>query len=294
MRGRAAAVWDDPVTTTPPTPSRPALSDTARRLRDLFTAEVRLRDRDAAPGFVVEHDGPVHRTYPADPAAAGAMVENPEGLGEDPGHWVARQVEFFRSRGQRVEWKTYSDDEPAGLPALLEAAGFVPEDDEVLLLGRCADLVHDVTLPDGVRLRDIGTDEDWERVRVLCDEVWGRATSWVNDSLRAEQRERPDLMTATVVEEVDTGRVVSYAVLRLTDDTSFCGLWGGSTLAAWRRKGLYRALVSHRAALAIERGHPHARVDTSPDSRPILLGLGMHAVSGTRPYVLDPCPDEPR
>lgn len=282
------------MTTTPPSPSGPALSDTARQLRDLFTAEVRLRDRDAAPGFVVEHDGPVHRTYPADPAAAGAMVENPEGLGDDPGHWVARQVEFFRSRGQRVEWKTYSDDEPAGLTALLEAAGFVPEDDEVMLLGRCADLVHEVTLPDGVRLRDIGTDEDWERVRVLCDEVWGRETSWVNDSLRAEQRERPDLMTATVVEEVDTGRVVSYAVLRLTEDTSFCGLWGGSTLREWRRKGLYRALVSHRAALAIERGYPHARVDTSPDSRPILLGLGMHAVSGTRPYVLDPRADEAR
>ena len=30
-------------------------------------------------------------------------------------------------------------------------AGFVPEDHEVVLLGRCADLVHDVDLPDGRR-----------------------------------------------------------------------------------------------------------------------------------------------
>jgi hypothetical protein len=29
-------------------------------------------------------------------------------------------------------------------------------------------------------------------------------------------------------------------------------------------------------------------VDTSPDSRPILVGLGMQAVADTRPYVLDP------
>ena len=225
-------------------------------LRDLFTAEVRLHDRDAAPGFVVEHDGPVAPHLPGRPGRRRGDGREPRGPRRRPGHWVARQVEFFGERGQRVEWKTYSGDEPAGLPALLEAAGFVPEDDEVMMLGRCADLVHDVTLPDGVRLRDIGTDEDWERVRVMCDEVWGRETSWVNDSLRAEQRERPDLMTATVVEEVDTGRVVSYAVLRLTEDTSFCGLWGGSTLPAWRRRGLYRALVSHRAALALERGLP--------------------------------------
>jgi hypothetical protein len=286
-----------PVTTpAPEQPEAPAaddLSDEARRLRDLFHAEVRLHDRDAAPGFVIDRDGPVHRTYPGDPAAAGAMVECPEGLGDDPEHWVARQAAFFRDRGQQVEWKTYSYDEPAGLPGLLEAAGFVPEDDEVMLLGRCEDLVHDVTLPEGLRLREVESDQDWDGVRVLCDEVWGKETAWVNDALRVEQRARPDLMTASVVEEVDTGRAVSYAVLRLGEHTSFCGLWGGSTLQAWRRRGLYRALVSHRAALALERGYPHARVDTSPDSRPILLGLGLHAVSGTRPYVLDPTADEP-
>ena len=42
---------------------------TADELRALFHAQVRLRDRDAAPGFVVDRDGPVHRTYPPDPTA---------------------------------------------------------------------------------------------------------------------------------------------------------------------------------------------------------------------------------
>lgn len=260
---------------------------TADELRALFHAQVRLRDRDAAPGFVVDRDGPVHRTYPPDPHDHGAMVECPEGLGDDPDHWIVRQVEFFGGRGQRVEWKTYEHDEPADLPERLERAGFVPDDPEVVLLGRCADLVHDVTLPDGVALRDIESDEDWERVRVMVDAVWGTDSSWVNDALRAEQRSRPDLMTATVVEEVATGRVVSYAVLRLTEDTEFAGLWGGSTLPEWRRRGLYRALVSHRARAALAQGYPYARVDTSPDSRPILTALGMVPVEGTRPFVLE-------
>jgi len=261
---------------------------TPDELRAHFHAQVRLPDRDAAPGFVVDRDGPVHRTYPPDAGEHGAMVECPEGLGDDPDSWIARQVEFFRGRGQRLEWKTYEHDEPADLPDRLERFGFVPEDHEVLMLGRCADLVHDVELPDGLVLRDIVSDEDWERVRVMADAVWGTDTSWVNDALRLEQRARPDLLTATVVEEADTGRVVSYAVIRLTEGTDFAGLWGGSTLPEWMHHGLYRALVSHRARIALAQGYPYARVDTSPDSRPILTALGLVQVEGTRPFVLEP------
>ena len=41
------------------------------------------------------------------------MVESPEGLGDDPDHWISRQRDFFTGRGQAVEWKTYGYDEPA-------------------------------------------------------------------------------------------------------------------------------------------------------------------------------------
>lgn len=255
-----------------------------------FHSQVRLADRDAAPGLLVEHDGPVHRTYPADPSEAGAMIEAPEGLGEDPQHWIARQVEFFGGRGQRVEWKTYGTDEPRDIGARLQAAGFVPEDEEVLLLGACADLVHDVDLPSGVRLRAFDSDEDWERVRTLIHEVWGDGSSWVNDHFKAEQRLRPDLMIPMLAEESEDGPVLSYAIVRFTQDTDFCGLWGGSTLPQWRRRGLYRALLTARARLALDHGYPLARVDTSPDSRPILRALGMHAVTTTTPYIFTPVP----
>ena len=74
--------------------------------------------------------------------------------------------------------------------------------------------MHDVDLPDGTRLREISTDEDWERVRVSVDTVWGEDTSWVNDALRAEQRRDPDLLTAVVAEDAATLEVLSYGVLR--------------------------------------------------------------------------------
>ncbi len=263
-----------------------------------FHTQIRLTDLDAPPGAVVERDGPVHRTYPADPAARGAMIEAPGGLGDDPERWIARQVEFFRGRGQRVEWKTYSTDPPLDLPDRLVAAGFVPEDVEAVVLGSGADLIHDAPLPDGVRIHEIGCDDDrgWRRVADLMDGVWGEESGWVNEHLRREQRWRPDLLRAFVIEQGDptdpasapTGGALSYGLLRLTEGSQFCGLWGGTTDPAWRGRGLYRAGVVHRARLALDLGYPLVRVDCSPDSRPILVRLGLHAVATTTPYILEP------
>ncbi len=112
---------------------------TPAELLESFTTQVRLTDRDTVPGHIVERDGPVHRSYPSDPGQRGAMIECPEGLGEDPEHWIARQVAFFTGRGQRVEWKTYSTDPVPRLQERLTAAGFVAEEAEVLMLGELAD-----------------------------------------------------------------------------------------------------------------------------------------------------------
>lgn len=53
-------------------------------------------------------------------------------------------------------------------------------------------------------------------------------------------------------------------------------------------RGLYRALTAYRAKLALAAGHPFVRVDTAPDSRPILTRLGLHQVTTTTPCVFDP------
>ncbi|MFF2455131.1 GNAT family N-acetyltransferase, partial [Isoptericola sp. NPDC058082] len=67
--------------------------------------------------------------------------------------------------------------------------------------------------------------------------------------------------------------------------TEFAGLWGGSTLSAWRGRGIYRALVAARAHIAAVRGVRYLQVDASGDSAPILRRLGFHAVTTTTPYV---------
>ena len=74
--------------------------------------------------------------------------------------------------------------------------------------------------------------------------------------------------------------------------TEFASLWGGGTLPAWRRRGVFRALVAHRATLASARGFRYLQVDASPDSRPILERLGFVELATTTPFMhaWDPMP----
>lgn len=236
----------------------------------------------------VELDGPVRKHYDLDPAGHFAMVESPDGLGEDPEARIARVRDFFAGRGQRVEWKTYDYDEPADLGPRLEAAGFLREDDEALILGEAAPLAEqDLRLPDGVVVRAADCYEDFVRFRAMSETVWGEDHAYVTDSLYPDWLARPESMHVVVVEESREGPVLCAARGEY-DASSFTGLWGGSTLPQWRGRGLYRATLLHRARLGLERGKEYVRVDASPDSEPILRRLGLHRVATTMPYVFDP------
>lgn len=269
---------------------RPALSNdavTPDELLDTFHRQVRLRDRDAEATNVVERDGLVHRNYPADPSVQGAMIESPEGLGEEPDVVIARQRDFFARRGQRVEWKTYSYDAPADLGERLAAAGFVAEELEALILGDAEAVAVDVDVPAGLTVRAVRDERDLERIADLHELVWP-GTRWITMRFGEERAARPDLVHGCLVEAPDGGPVLCASWLRLVEGSGFGGLWGGATHPDWRGRGLYRATVAHRARLALDAGYPFLRVDASPQSRPILERSGLHQVATTTPYVFDP------
>ncbi|TWP37191.1 GNAT family N-acetyltransferase [Leekyejoonella antrihumi] len=258
-----------------------------QQLLEEFHRQIRLggREDEPAPGIVQDTDELVVRRYPERPGTSYCMVECPRGLGVDPGRAIARQVDFFTARRERVEWKTYSYDEPGDLTGLLMSAGFVAESPETLLLGEVGGLIQDVDLPPGVRVRAVTSDADLSRIDELMKTIWGPDRG--DGSLAREMRANPDALDVVVVEESAAGPVLSAGWLRYSAGTDFASMWGGSTLPEWRRKGLYRATVTHRARLAREQGYRFMRLDTSPDSRPILVRLGLRAVATTTPYTLD-------
>jgi len=58
----------------------------------------------------------------------------------------------------------------------------------------------------------------------------------------------------------------------------------GGTLTGWRGRGVFRALVARRAAMASDRGFRYLQVDAMPTSRPILARLGFVELAITTPY----------
>ena len=239
------------------------------------------------PGITVEEDGPLFRVA----GQFRGFVAGPRDLGVDGAELdalIARQREFFAARGEAVEWKTRGHDLPADLTARLRAAGFVPEDQETVLIGISADLAADPVLPVGASMRQVTADADMRAIAAMESEVWGQDWGWLADDLINRIASAPDDIAIFAVHDQATGRVVSAAWLVFYPGTEFAGLWGGSTLAAWRGRGIYRALVAVRAQCAVERGVRYLEVDASDDSAPILRRLGFRAVTTTTPYVWTP------
>lgn len=254
-------------------------------LRTVYDRQLRPEVPDPVPaGVTVERDGPLVRIRGL---GSGGFLTYPDlgGLtGADLDALIHRQVELFAALGEPVEWKLYGHDEPADLGDRLRAAGFEPQEREAVVIGP-------VTLPapeppEGVRLREVTARADLERIMRMESAVWGVDRGWQVDVLAREIAADPDSITVVVAEAGD--EVVSAAWIRYARGTDFATLWGGATLPEWRGKGIYRALVGHRARLAAARGYPLLQVDASDDSRPILQRLGFVAVTTTTPYVFTP------
>ncbi|MGW7359187.1 GNAT family N-acetyltransferase [Streptomyces sp. NPDC054802] len=199
---------------------------------------------------------------------------------------IDRQVRHFSALGRPFEWKLYSYDTPDDLGARLRAAGFVPEAEETVMVGEAARMAGDVELPDGVRLEPVTGPAGVELVVQVHEQAFGTSGDRLREQLLVQLAREAD--TIDIILAVAGDLPVCSARMERYPGTDFAGLWGGGTLAAWRGRGIYRALVAHRARLAVAKGVRYLQVDASDDSRPILERLGFTALCTTTPYVYEP------
>ncbi|MBB5475676.1 GNAT family N-acetyltransferase [Micromonospora parathelypteridis] len=229
-------------------------------------------------------DGPILQI--ATPARGFAFAQDLDGLSsEELDAHIGRVRDRWATLGQAVEWKTYGHDRP-DLTERLRLAGFAPEDEETVVIGVADTLTTAGEVPDGITIRATTDLADLRRIAAMESEVWGADWSWLAGDLRDRIESAPENIVVLVAEA--GGEVVSAAWLVIIAGTEFAALWGGSTLAQWRRKGIYRALVARRAQIAADRGIRYLLVDASEDSRPILQRLGLQAVTTTTPWVWSP------
>jgi GNAT superfamily N-acetyltransferase len=252
-------------------------------VRAAFDAQIRRKPEPDEPGAFVEADDGVLR-WVAPGTATSCIIWSAltDGTADAA---IAAQKAYFAGRGTPVEWKYYDYDQPSDLPDRLVAAGFEPEDEEVMLVAETSSIDSAVVLPDGVRLVPVTDESGLAALMRVHDLAFAEhATAEYEDRLRAQLgSEQVQMVVAMAGDEP-----VSAARVEFVPGTDFAGLWGGGTVPAWRQKGIFKALVAYRADLAAARGYRYLQVDALPTSRPILLRLGFQPVASTTPYVFTP------
>nr|PZN49668.1 MAG: hypothetical protein DIU68_19685 [Chloroflexota bacterium] len=111
--------------------------------------------------------------------------------------------------------------------------------------------------------------------------VWNEDYSDLIARLATDLRDYPDMLSVYAV-YVD-GRPVSSAWIYVLPGSRFGSMWGGSTLPAYRGRGIYTALVAARVQEARRRGLRFLTIDAGPMSRPIVEKLGFRFITWTFP-----------
>ncbi len=253
-----------------------------------FGAQVRRNTAPDGTGAVYEADGRVLRRL-ARPGSGESGILWSELDADCADEVIGTQVELFAARGERFEWKLYSYDEPSDLAERLRGAGFVADEPESLMIAEVTDVLARLGEPDGpagVRLEAVAHAAGLDQFTRVREQVFGKDGAGRRAELLAQLTSAPErvgLVVALAGEEP-----VAAARIEFVPGAQFAGLFSGGTLAAWRRRGIYRALLRHRAELAAARGYRYLAVDASDQSRPILERAGFECVAITTPYVWSP------
>lgn len=252
----------------------------------LFDAQMR---RDAPPdasGTRVERlGGVVRQTGAATHDWTGVIWSDLDESTADRA--IAEQLAYLstpEAAGREFEWKLYSHDRPADLGERLLAAGFTPEEPEALMVAEVAELATDARMPEGVRIVPVTDAAGVDLLADVHEQAFGTSAGRLRQRMLDQIATSPDTVSMVLAMAGDVP--VCGARMEFHTGTDFASLWGGGTVAAWRGRGIYRALVAHRAEIAAARGYRFLQVDASDDSRPILKRLGFTQLSVTTPYLL--------
>lgn len=250
-------------------------------IRELFDRQLRQGARTDDPGTLIEHVDGVVRQTGADDDWNGVRWSDLDAATADAA--IAAQIRHFTARERAFEWKLYAHDRPGDLGGRLTAAGFAAEPEETVMVAPVRELPTADDLPEGVRLLQVTDAAGVDLMVDVHERAFGTDSDHLRHRLLTRLREAPDTVVPVVALAGD--RPVSAARMELPPGTDFAGLWGGGTVAQWRGRGLYRALIAFRARIAAERGYRYLQVDASDQSRPILARLGFVPLTTTTPYV---------
>jgi hypothetical protein len=200
-------------------------------VRTLFDQQIRQNARPDGPGTRIERSGGVVRQVGPVHAWNGIVWWDQDLAGAAADAAIAAQAQYFASLGLDCEWKLYSHDRPADLPARLLAAGFAADDPETLMVAPAQGLEQAGRLPEGVTLRPVADAADREGAELMAEvhrQAFDSDGARISERMLSQLEADPDSVVAVIAMAGD--RPVSSARLEFVPGTDFAGLWGGGTV----------------------------------------------------------------
>jgi predicted GNAT family acetyltransferase len=193
---------------------------------------------------------------------------------------IESELAFFKKLGRSFEWKVYSHDTPLNIGKVLTKCGFIADEPESFMV---LDLDTINVVESGLEICTEVSDESGIRDAIRVQEaVWNKELTSHYNFLKNQKFSQPESIKIYVIYQ--QGQPVSSAWVTFNEGSEFAGIWGGSTLKAFRGQGLYSALLHTRILDAQKQGVKFLTIDASPMSRPIVEKHGFQLLSTTTPY----------
>ncbi len=188
---------------------------------------------------------------------------------------IREEIAFFKKLkiADDLEWKLFDYDQPADLKDRLVKHGFTPQDPDAVLILDLQAVPSALLEPIPQDVQRITDPARLSELLPIHKGVWDEDNEWLIKSLARTLREKPQELSVYIA--YADGTAASAAWIDYHEGNPFAGLWGGSTLPAYRKRGLYTALVKARTQEAVQRGIRYLTIDASPMSRAVLEKFGF-------------------
>lgn len=237
-----------------------------------------MQRREAVfPGIRREESGPVVRYVEERPLSDANFVLYSKLTEDNADAVIQEQVDFFRENGRSFEWKLYDHDQPPDLRERLVAHGFDIGEVEAIMVLNLAEAPPALLEPVNSDVRRLADPAEIVQVINIEEAVWQEDLKSWGERLVSEMQDAPEFLSIYVA-YVD-GYPACAGWLNFSPNSQFASLWGGSTKAEYRKRGLYTAVLAARVQEAIQRGYRFLTIDASPMSRPIVARHGFQLLT---------------
>jgi GNAT superfamily N-acetyltransferase len=184
---------------------------------------------------------------------------------------IHREVDYFTPMKQPFTWKVYDHDLLPSLKDKLASHGFNRDDSADVMVLDVKNAPSELLQPIQVDIHRITGLDGLKDVIHILDLVWGGHNLWVNDRLGGHLRV-PGYLSVYVAYIDSKPASVAWTYF---PHGHFATLFAGSTIAEYRKQGLYTSLLATRIQEIRQRGYNFAVVETGEMSRPIVAKHGF-------------------